>query len=366
MTDTQIGWIDATAFAVGLIAEVPSGALADRFGRDRITKLGIILAAIGMAGQALGGFSTIIVCQSIMMIGFAFMSGADEALFFEKLKFRENSTEWRKFIARHAQIAYAASIIAIPLGSFIYQVNNGFVFVLNGLAMLVSIIFLIGIYDDKRRQRKKQSIRSTFREYTHDIATGFASFRGDALSPYVPIILTTQAVLYIFNWGLLKLILMDKFYFSEEFGGVLIGVACTFVVVTLFVMNKFAEKIHERRVLIYLVVSVSAALVASIAASGLLGVVIILALHLASGIIYPFMSEVVNKHAPSDKRATVISVASFLKTLPYVILAPLIGWLNTIGRLDIFLVGWAVLMIAALAYYLSKRKNDTVLNVNFE
>ena len=98
MTDTQIGWIDATAFAVGLIAEVPSGALADRFGRDRITKLGIILAAIGMAGQALGGFSTIIVCQSIMMIGFAFMSGTDEALFFEKHKFRENSTEWRKFI----------------------------------------------------------------------------------------------------------------------------------------------------------------------------------------------------------------------------------------------------------------------------
>ena len=131
-------------------------------------------------------------------------------------------------------------------------------------------------------------------------------------------------------------------------------------------MNKFAEQLHERRVFIYLVASVAVTLITSVAGNGLLGVVIILAMYLADGIFYPFMSEVINKHASSQSRATVISVASFLKTLPYVILAPLIGWLNTIGRLDIFLIGWAILMIAALVYYLSKHKNDTVLHVDFE
>lgn len=81
MTDAQVGILDATAFAVGLIAEVPSGALADRFGRDRVVKVGIVIAAIGMSIQAFGGFGNILFSQSLLMIGFAFMSGADEALF---------------------------------------------------------------------------------------------------------------------------------------------------------------------------------------------------------------------------------------------------------------------------------------------
>ena len=55
MDDAQIGIIDAATFAIGLIAEVPSGALADKFGKSRITKIGIVVAAIGIAGHAIGG-----------------------------------------------------------------------------------------------------------------------------------------------------------------------------------------------------------------------------------------------------------------------------------------------------------------------
>lgn len=366
MTDAQVGVLDATAFAVGLIAEVPSGALADRFGRDRVVKVGIVIAAIGMSIQAFGGFGTILFSQSLLMIGFAFMSGADEALFFEKLKLREDSKEWRKFIARHVQAAYTASIIAIPLGSFLYQVNHELAFVINGLAMLTSLLFLVGIHDDARQKRASQRITQAFKEYIDDIATGFKAFRTRALSPYVPMILTLQAVLYIFSWGLLRLILMDNFHFSEEFGGVLMGVACIFAVAVLFLMNKFAERLHERRMFVYLAVSVVVALLASLTGNALLGVIVILVLYAADGIFYPFMSEVINRHAPSERRATVISVASFLKTVPYIVLAPLIGWLNTIGHLDIFLVAWSILIALALVYYLSKHKKDTVLTVDFE
>jgi MFS family permease len=54
ITDQQIGILDGFAFAIGLMAEVPSGVLADRFGRDRIVKLGQVLAGIGFFIQGFG------------------------------------------------------------------------------------------------------------------------------------------------------------------------------------------------------------------------------------------------------------------------------------------------------------------------
>ena len=54
ITDQQVGILDGMAFAIGLLAEVPSGALADKFGRDKMVKLGQILAGSGLLLQASG------------------------------------------------------------------------------------------------------------------------------------------------------------------------------------------------------------------------------------------------------------------------------------------------------------------------
>src|SRR3989344_3362750 len=101
ITDQQVGILDGVAFAIGLIAEVPSGALADRFGRDKMVKFGQVLAGSGLLIQAFGSsFVPFFVGQVIMMIGVSFVSGADEALFFGKLNFAQTSVNWRKLVMR--------------------------------------------------------------------------------------------------------------------------------------------------------------------------------------------------------------------------------------------------------------------------
>jgi hypothetical protein len=40
ITDQQVGFLDGMAFAIGLLAEIPAGALADRLGRDTMVKVG--------------------------------------------------------------------------------------------------------------------------------------------------------------------------------------------------------------------------------------------------------------------------------------------------------------------------------------
>jgi len=49
--------------------------------------------------------------------------------------------------------------------------------------------------------------------------------------------------------------------------------------------------------------------------------------------------------------------------LPYVCLAPVIGWLNTRGKLQYFLIIWALLIAAATVQYLVTKRGDTVVEI---
>lgn len=363
ITDQQVGILDGFAFAIGLIAEVPSGALADRFGRDRLAKLGLFLAGLGFLIQAFGSsFLPFFVGQSIMMIGIAFVSGADEALFFENLKFSQKSTNWRRLVAKGSQFVVIATLIATIVGSLLHEINPRIPWILNGIAFVSSAILIWGV-KDKRSIGSKNKTSSTLKEYLVSIKDGFMHFRTPKLQPYVFVILTVQGLFYAAGWGLLRLVLLDRFYFSPFWGAVVIVTSSIVTVLILMFMNKNADNLSEKRIISLITLGAIASLLLSVADIGVWGYIVILVLYAGEYILHPFMSEVLNNRTTEKHRATVLSVASFLRMLPYVALAPLIGFLNDNSRLEYFLIGWSVLMAVALVIYLSLKKQDTQVSM---
>lgn len=358
ITDQQVGILDGVAFAIGLVAEVPSGALADRFGRDRIVKLGQVLAGGGLLIQAFGSsFVPLFVGQSIMMIGVAFASGADEALFFDKLNFKRNSLNWRKLVTRGSQATMIGSLIATIAGGWLHTINPRIPWILTGL-FFISAVFLIWSIKETRVKKPRQSLSAEIGEYIKDIKIGFAQFRLPKLWLYVPIILTVQGLFYTAGWGLLRIVLLDRFHFDPFWGSVVVATCSLVTVGILALMHKHAERISEKKALSLISLAAIASLLLSLADIGVWGYFVILALYAGEHVLYPFMSEVLNHRSPENQRATVLSVASFLRTLPYVALAPIIGYLNTHDRLEYFLIVWAILMAIAVAIYLSLKKRD--------
>ena len=360
MNDAQVGLIGSLALVIGLITEIPSGALADKFGRNRMVRIGMIIAALGLGLQAIGGFWPIIIFQIGAIIGFSLVSGADEALFFEKLKFRKNSLHWRRLIMRYSQMAYLALIVAVPIGGFLYEINPILPFILTSIAMLISTAIVWNVRDEPSSQTKsKVKISSKeFRDYFASIKDGLRIFTGKKLRIYVPIILAVQGLLYFFDQGLLTIAFMDRFHFSESFGGIVIGAASLFAVVALHFMHKYAAKLGEKLVITALSLLIIASLVMAIFDIRMFGIFVILILYSGDGIIYPFISEVINKHTSNSSRSTVLSTASVLRMLPYILLAPLVGWLNTCGELWIFLTATSILIVMAWAYYVSRKRRD--------
>ncbi len=187
ITDQQVGILDGMAFAIGLLAEVPSGVMADRFGRDKMVKIGQVLVGGGFLIQAFGSsFAPFVVGQSILMIGVSFISGADEALFFDTLQFKQ-TVDWRKLITRGSQIALIGTTAALLIGGWFHEINPRIPWILTGLSFLCSVFLIWSIKDD-RPERAKQNAVSELKEQLVEIKSGFTQFSSKKLVLYVPII----------------------------------------------------------------------------------------------------------------------------------------------------------------------------------
>jgi len=363
ITDQQVGILDGMAFAIGLIAEVPSGALADKFGRDRMVRIGQILAGSGLLIQAVGSsFMPFFVGQSVMMIGVSFVSGADEALFFDRLKFDRASSSWRRLLTRGSQVALIGTLAATIAGGWLHTINPRIPWILTGLSLVASAFLIWSVKDDRQKESRKGFVPE-LRGYLHDIKTGFTEFRLPKLWIYVPIIITVQGLFYTTGYGLLRMVLLGRFNFSPFWGSVAIASSGLITIGLLALMHKYADNLSEKRVLIFISLSAASALLLSLANIGMWGYIVIFTLYAGEHLLYPFMSETINYHATERQRATILSVASFLRTLPYVILAPVIGYLSTNGKLNFFLLAWAGLIFIAVQIYISHKRVDDKINI---
>lgn len=363
ITDREIGILDGVAFAVGLIAEVPSGVLADKFGRDKMVKLGQILAGSGLLIQAFSSSLTpFIIGQATMMIGVSFVSGADEALFFDKLQFKQTSVNWRRLITRGSQIALIGSTAAVIFGGLLHTIDPRIPWILTGLSFISSVL-LIWPIKEARAIKDKKRFFVELREHLLSIKSGFAEFRTKKLFLYVPIIVIVQGLFYTAGWGLLRVVLLDRFHFGPLAGSIVIASSSLITVGILAYMHKYAEALSEKWVLILISALAGASLLLSVADIGIWGYFVILTLYAGEHVLYPFMSEIINYRTSENRRATVLSVASFLRTLPYVVLAPIIGYLNTHDSLELFLIVWSTLIGVVIILYLSLRKQDTQISL---
>lgn len=366
INDQQVGFLEGLSFAIGLLAEVPAGSLADKFGRSRLIRLGLLLGGGGLLLQAAGsGFVSFFVGQTVLMVGMSFVSGADSALFFERLNFDRTSTAWRKLVTRGSQMGRLGSLLSTLAGGLLYAVNPRVPWVLGGLSSLVAAMLLWNIAD-ARLPEARQKFFTEIGGYLQDIRTGFATFRMPKLWPYVPIIISMQGLFYAAGHGLLRVVLLSRFQFST-FGGAIVLASCSIVsIFVLDVIHRSSERVSEK----YVFLTIGAAAVFSLLFAagnvGAWGYIVILILVVGEQVLYPFMSDVLNEHAPDERRATVLSVASFFRMLPYVVMAPMIGTLNLHGQLDYFLIVWALLLAVSITTYLRAKRRDTQITVSAE
>jgi len=123
-----------------VLAEVPSGALADIVGRKRLVVFAAIMMVVEMAlivfapiGASPLLFLLFLANRICSGLSEAAASGADEALAYDSLKALGREEDWSRILQRTTQVVSVGFFMTMILGAFAYDPNivNGFLAVLD-------------------------------------------------------------------------------------------------------------------------------------------------------------------------------------------------------------------------------------------
>lgn len=119
---TQITVLEALFWGTAVLAEVPTGAVADRFGRKTSLALGAGCTAVAVLVFGLAtNYWLVLVSYLAWALGFTFVSGAEYALLFESLKALGREREFQRvagrFVAVFSFAVLAGGLAGAPIAA---------------------------------------------------------------------------------------------------------------------------------------------------------------------------------------------------------------------------------------------------------
>ncbi|WNG46861.1 MFS transporter [Archangium minus] len=322
----QVLFLNAWFFLCNFLFEVPTGTVADFLGR----KVSLALGSLVGVGAALlyvskPSFPVFMAAEAIFAIAYTLHSGADEALAYDSLKAEGQTERAAHVLGRMESFKLGGIITATITGGFIASAYGlsapmrAYVFP-SALAFLLSLT--LREPPDTGRERKTRT------SYARILTEGGRYFLGHKV---VRLLAFELAVTNALAWGLIWLFqpLLERGGLPLRFYGVIHALSCVGQIVFLGNVARIERWVGSMRRLLLAATVVSGVSFLLLATTRWLPLVIV---GIIVGFTFslpriPLFSAYINHHIPSERRATVLSFVSMVRTLAIVVINPLIGLL---------------------------------------
>lgn len=320
-----------------ILLEVPSGVLADRFGRRLLIVSGLLLKAGGFALWGLGGFASYAAGFVLWGAQEAFCSGAQEALLYDALKQAGAQASYARAAGYARASSLVATALAMALGGHLAEYSTRLVLAATVASTLVAAAIAALLPEPPQQDRcGSQSMASILREAVAACA-GQARLR--SLILYGSLIGAAYGLIDEYD---------QLFIESVGFALPLIGLLGCVRFLIEAAAAGLAPRIgaglrlgDDRRLGAYLVLAG-----ASLAVAALAPPAVALACYGAAYVIFSsgsvLFEQRVQESIESAGRATVMSAASLAVNVCALLLALLLGLLSELGGIRACIGGIAV------------------------
>ncbi|MBP9702849.1 MFS transporter [Candidatus Woesebacteria bacterium] len=353
LTYSQIGIFFSLLVILGLVAEIPTGYIADRYGRKQSVVGGTILLFLGAVLMTSATSAVLLVLGvSVMSIGRAFISGALEAIVYDDLKSTGKHSHWDSLQSTAIQISLVAYILAVPIGGFLYNIHFRLPNMLEAISMFLSILMALKLSDSSKQHQlleRKVKIR--------ELLVGFRELFSTRLAPYILPAFMVISIFELYDWGLSKPAMAVSFGLNSQGQSIVYTLLAILNIITIGLMPRLRRMIGDYWGLRMLNLISGMAFVASTYLLGLWGIGILWLLESAGNLGDPWTSSVVNENTESKYRATTLSTLAFMTRIPHFfvnILAGLALDSYGIGRFHWWL-GIAIILLVILSTISRKR-----------
>lgn len=169
------------------LMEIPSGVLGDHFKKKTITTTGLLLLITSQIVICSNlfinsdvGFYILAIAFILEGMGRAFISGADDALFFEKIRDDGYANDYDKIRGKCQLISSISLGIATLFGTYLYSFNARLPYIGQSLAVLCTIPIILSVSENKvinlhtSKEENKNSLKNmifsiSIIKYSHQI-----------------------------------------------------------------------------------------------------------------------------------------------------------------------------------------------------
>jgi len=320
---TEIMVLQSISAIAVVLFEVPTGAVADKIGRKESLLLGSLLWAISLGIYVVGNsFTMFMLAEVIFSLGATFKSGADNALIYDSLKVMGREKEFQSIEGKARSFALYAQAIGSIIAGFVYEVNVNLPFLISVLFMIVTLIISLRF--------KEPPIEGKVGKYGINYI--------DQIKGSGKFILSHEKIKAIIIFTMMFFIFYRTAFFYYQPYMEAVNIPVRYFGIIFFIFNitaAFASKrshwIMEKtkpKTLTFMALLMIISFVLLGAVKVWFGVFAILFQQIARGIYRPVTTKYLNKHIPSDKRATVLSFQSLACNMSVAIAFPLMGMLK--------------------------------------
>lgn len=351
-----------SAFAATvLLLDVPMGWVSDQWQRKHVLAAGTLIELTGYALLLVAhGLGMAILAQSVIGVGICFLNGTNSALLYESLMAESREAEYRRREGRRGGFGLYSVATASILGGLMYPHMHQLPVMLTVLFQCAAVIAAC-MMDEPERHRKRPE--------KHPVADIIETTRYALRHPEVGLIIIFAGVMFCST----KLIMWSQqpYYMAmglrEDAFGLLMAVGFVLGGFSSQMAHKLDGKVGTHRALM---LAWAMAVVACLGASVKVGwhgvALLMVGGTCVYGIAAPRVSEAINRHVGSERRATVLSTQSLCVSVLFIPVSWVMGHVSdAYGAQAVLLALAAWLGVAglSLAVWGLKRKSVAVVKV---
>jgi len=356
MSLIEIGILESIYHITGLILEIPSGAIADLYGRKFSVIVGRVVNLISCilmitANSFLEFAISFILSSAAMNLN----SGAAEALIYDSLKESGEEGKYKKIWGQMAFVMSISQGIAVLLGGILADVKFLYAYMVGAIIQLLALLVSLS-FTEPRVNNREFNIGNLKRQKENIFI--------NQLKISINVLKYRKVVLYIIMFSaLLGSLQTTVFFYSQKFFSdmgytkTIIAVICAIGSVIEAFSSKYAYKIENRLNIREILISLS--VLNMIALAGLAFIVefsigFYLLTNLTGGLAFTILSDYINGRIPSESRATILSFESLWFSIFMIGVFPLFGFIAEKIGLTLTFGVIALIYIPAIIFLMSK------------
>ena len=340
-------WLQAVFAAAVVTAEFPSGYLADRVGHRTALLVGAALWAVAWVLYARAtAIADVVVAEVVLGTGLAFASGADAALLYRALALRGAQDDYLRWEGRTRAAMQGAESASSAIGGVLYGVAPRLPFWLQVPVGLASVACAGAMREPPRAPQaaRRAHLRAALHLVRHTL------WRHPRLRSAVALHVALSLPSFLMVW-LVQAYMRDRGIPLAWFGPIWAAANAWLAVVSLL-SARVAATLGRRRTLLGCCLLAGAGYALMAATHAAWGVVFYLCLMTLRGLQGPILTATLQRDAPDEDRASVLSLATLCFRSAVVVLGPAVGRLvDTVGldgALPLMGAGFAAASLAAL------------------